>query len=122
MKSTNPYESPLQECEPPSPKNVEPPEHGGWWVFASLIFAVLIEIFPTETDLLGVALLKKNMLNFFVAKFICLSVILGPLLVYLVIYGRRGLRKAKRRIGIIGAIVALKFAFDVFCLCHYLYS
>lgn len=114
----NPYESPQTACDPPAASG-EPAVRGRWLVFVSLLFAVSIEVFPAEADLLWVALRRGSLTAFLAVKATCLVATLVPLILYTWINGWRGVKAAKGRIIAIGVIVALKLGMDVMCLVNY---
>ena len=92
---------------------------GRWLVLASLILAVLTEVFPTEVDVLVVAVRSRDLSPFLITKTICLSLILTPLAVYLWMNGKRGMKAAKGRVIAIGTIVVLRLALDTTALVSY---
>jgi hypothetical protein len=114
----NPYESPQTACERPAASG-EPAVRGRQLVFASLLLAVFIEVFPTEADLMWSALAGRCVSLAVAAKATCLAIILIPLFLYVWINGWRGVKAAKGRIIAIGVIVALKLGVDVMCLVNY---
>jgi hypothetical protein len=116
----NPYESPSAAPGQPSTSWREAAVRWEWLVSTSLILAVLIEVLPTEADVLFIALLHKDVSRFLVAKAVCVAVVLAPLVLYVAINGRRGVMAAKRKILVIGVIVVLKLALDVYALTSHL--
>jgi hypothetical protein len=111
----NPYESPLSECDPPSQCSAKSYLRGAWLVFASLLLAIFIEVFPTETDVLVVGKLSGRGIVYLLAvKAIFLAIIITPLLIYFLINGRRGLQTAKGRITTIGIIIAANIVMNLF--------
>ena len=106
----NSYESPLSECDPPN--SVEPPVRGGWLATASLILT-LTTIIP-NSDFLAIGLLKgTGFLYLLPSMAFCLAIPLVPLVIYLCLNGRRGLKAAQGRITIIGIFVGLIIAVDI---------
>jgi hypothetical protein len=81
-------------------------------VFASLVLAILIEVLPTEADLLSVAAMSKDVPLFLAIKAACLLAICLPLVLYVGLHGRRGVKAAKGRLTALGIIVAAKLALD----------
>lgn len=59
-----------------------------WPAFASLVLAVVIEVFPTEADTLFVVR-QKGTIFLVIAKLCFLTIILAPLLVGIALYGWR---------------------------------
>jgi hypothetical protein len=117
----NPYQSPSSPLDPPSTTSAKRPARGRELVFTSLILAVLIEVLPTEVDWTAVALHAQNDIRLFVqAKAICLALILAPLLLYLWINGRHGIKVVKGRIVAIGVIVGVRLAMDACMLVAWL--
>jgi hypothetical protein len=108
----NPYQSPLSDCKPLPPHTAVAP--GTWLVKTSLTLAILIEVFPTETDLLVTARFRAAGISYLVAvKAVTLPIILGPLIVYLGRYGKIGFKNAKGKIIAIGIIAALSLMTDL---------
>jgi hypothetical protein len=119
-KPLNPYESPLSAPgHHPVPLD-EPSVRHRWLASTGLILAVLIEVFPLEVDLLVMALIRKDVPYFLMAKGICLAVVLAPLFLYVLMNGWRGVMAAKGRITAIGVIVVLRLVLDIIGLIHFL--
>jgi hypothetical protein len=111
----NPYESPLSDSDPPSRKSAEPPVRGGLLVYASLILAFLT-IMPA-IDFLAIDRAKGfGSLHVLKDMAFCLAIPIVPLVIYLCLYGWRGLIAAKLRILIIGVIVGLIVAANMHCI------
>lgn len=89
-------------------------------VGVSLLLAVFIEILPLEADLTVVAIAIHNLPRFFIAKTICVAVILAPLLAYAWLNGWKGIWAQKGRVIAITVILLLRTAMDVECLVGYL--
>jgi hypothetical protein len=87
-----------------------------WLVFTSLILTFLIEVLPTEADLLLGALHLNNIELFFAIKVGCLAVILFPLVLYVSINGWRGIMSVKFRTALIMIIIILKLVGDILLL------
>jgi uncharacterized membrane protein YozB (DUF420 family) len=108
METTNPYQSPLASSvagtRPPLPVR------GRWLIFVSLVLAVLIEVLPTEADILVAAYRDSDISLFLATKVICLAVILFPLATYVSLNGWRGVKDEKGRIIAIAIIVLLNIA------------
>ncbi len=116
----NPYESPSSTLLGDAATTEKAAARGLGLVTTSFVLAVLIEVFPTETDMTAVAFFaQRNVPAFLTEKAIFLSIILAPLLLYFWINGWRGVMAAKRRIVAIGIIVVLKLALDAFWLVSY---
>jgi hypothetical protein len=116
-ETTNPFRSPM--TAPARRSRVSVPAWSRWLVFTSLVLAVLIEVLPTEADVMWVALRRGDVLLFVAAKAFFLTLILGPLLIYVGMNGRLGVRAAWRRIAVISIIVGVKFAMDAAVLVNY---
>ncbi len=96
-----------------------------WLVSLSLILAVLIELCPTEVDLMYGPVLSigqslfgsvpgaASILLLLGAKAACLTPIVVPLLIYVVLNGRNALRRFTIRVTIIGVIVSIRLIQDV---------
>jgi hypothetical protein len=82
-------------------------------VFVSLLLAIAIEVFPTEADILWtIGFHTKNLLLVFLAKAVCLVIILLPLSVYIGLNGWRGLRVVMGRVYWIFGIILIKLFID----------
>ena len=88
---------------------------GRWLVFVSLILTIHVEIL-VDGDIAARAFLKKDIPFYLMAKLICLTVILFPLLPYLWLNGRRGIKAAWGGMLAIGIVIALRLASDVVCM------
>jgi hypothetical protein len=97
MESLNPYESPHAEDKPLSPKAAETQAHGGWMASLSLIL-ILLSIMPTIDLLVIGRLIGAESLSLFFVSAFGLALPLLPLVIFLCIYGQRGLKAAKGRI------------------------
>lgn len=112
----NPYESPKTECNGESlSENAQPPR-AGWLIFVSVLLAILLEVLPTEVDVLVTLLQRRDLQRFLAFKSAFLVAILLPLLVYVALNGWRALRVYAVRVGIILAIVVLQLIFNVFMI------
>jgi hypothetical protein len=116
-QDVNPYEAPRQSSLP-SPSVPEVDLRARGLVSVSLLFFVLIEVFPTEADITVVAVMHKDLPTFLVAKAVCLAVILAPLLFYLYFNGWRGFLAAKGRICLIVVLIVLRLGFEIAVVAH----
>ena len=114
----NPYQSPLERNER-SGSREQNALRGSWLPSASLILAFLIEVLPTEADIVFIALLKQQLHIALIAKAICLAIILAPLIAYLALNHWAGLRAARARIIGVFVIVGIKAAMDISSLIHH---
>jgi hypothetical protein len=112
----DPLETASQPSDPHPAVSDKYAVRGRWLVFVSLILVILIEVLPTEADLLFVAWRHKDMSSFLTTKAICLAIILAPLLLYIWINGWRGVVAVKGRFVAITVIVVLKLVFDIWCI------
>jgi hypothetical protein len=109
----NPYDSPHSESDPPSKGRGETPERGGWLVSASWIL-VILSIMPI-IDFLAISRLKGAGLLYVQSRMaFALSIPLAPLVIYFCLNGRKDLKAAHRWITVIGVILGLLIALNLF--------
>ena len=106
-------------CEAPRCKSILCPAHtpedqirAAGLVFWSLILAVLIEVFPTEAGLANICFNIGSLFLSLALKLTCSIIILLPLLIYVALNGRKGLRCARGRIIAIGTIIIVKLVLE----------
>jgi len=104
----NPYQPP----PPADVLNPDMPLRWTWLPLVSLILAVLIEVLPTEIDILLV-LRDQGILKLILAKVCCLAIILAPLTVYVSLNGWKGIAFVRGKVWPIGIIVVLRLCMDL---------
>ena len=82
-------------------------------VSLSLFLVVLLEVAPTEADFLATSIPAGRVWFGLAIKSLCLTLILVPLIVYLAMNGRKGLRSARGRIITVCAIIVVRAIIDV---------
>ena len=93
---------------------------GQWLVFTSLILAILLEVLPTEADILFVAMRLGNIPLFLAVKAAMLGIILLPLLVFFRLNGYKMHAAVSTRLKIIAAIVIINLIMNSLALIHFL--
>jgi hypothetical protein len=114
-------QSPNSDCRLESETELGHEPRWRFLVFASLLLAIAIEVFPTELDLLSVAFLSKNLRLAILGKSVCLTIILLPLIVYIGLNGWHGLRAVRQRVFWIMLIVLINLVLYGIMLSRYLY-
>lgn len=121
MKSTDSNPFPL-----PSPAESEPVPGGvqvrdRWLVVFSFYTALLLEVAPFEADILFAwAWRPRDLASFAVIKLLSLSVILGPLALFVRFNGWRGLRLFPGRTITIGIVVGINLAMNALAIARML--
>jgi hypothetical protein len=78
-----------------------------WLVNLTVVLAVLIEACPTEADFASRAILSRGFLGWLMVKMISLTIILLPLLIYVILNGWKALRCVIGRLTVVGAIITI---------------
>jgi hypothetical protein len=120
-ETANPYRAPTASdaSEQPAVLSGQIRAWSRWLVFTSVVMVVLTEVFPTEVDVLYMAMRTGNISSFLKAKAVCLALILVPLVIFFWINGWRGLKAVKARIIALGVIFVLNLVLDAYCLVNY---
>ena len=92
------------------------PVRGRWLVSVIVVLAVYIELLPFEADLMYGSPLSESVLLALAAKVTCLTLILLPLVIYVLLNGVSALKYVRGRVTVVAVIVAIKLAHD-FLLC-----
>jgi hypothetical protein len=115
----NPYQSPKTDCGTNAQAGIDRSDNT-WLVRASVGLAIFIEVLPTEVDITVAALGSHQLMMCILAKVICVSVILAPLLAYIGLNGWQGLKAVQGKVSIISTIVFLRLLMDGYMLIRYL--
>jgi hypothetical protein len=73
----------------------------------SLLLAVFLEVIPLETNIIGVLSSLGDVSRVLAVKAVCLTAILLPLLIYVLLNGLKGLKRVRGRAAVIGVIVVI---------------
>jgi len=111
MASTD--SNPIRAPEEHEPVPDESHIRDRWLILLSFYAALLLEVVPLEADVLfAYALHPKDLVSFAVIKLLFLSVILGPLALFVCLNGLTGLKSYPGRTITIGIVVGLNLAMN----------
>jgi hypothetical protein len=73
----------------------------------SLLLAVFLEVLPLEMDIICVLSSLGDVSRVVAVKAVCLTAIVRPLLIYVLLNGLKGLKRVRGRTAVIGVIVVI---------------
>ena len=108
----------MTQNECPDPTVTVRAMHGAWLVSLSVLFAVFLEVTPVERNVVGILLSLHSvpLTLILVVRAACLTLILLPLAIYTAINGFRALKHVWGRVTLVGVIVAVNLAIDLFVI------